>query len=120
MASEQAVQDHVTRIEQQLDALERALASSDLPAIEQCSAALQQGLSEAVAAVRLAQQQGLVGLSEPLRARLSLAQTRVQQQWAQAHRASASVDRVLKILLPQDESVTYGNPQAAKVQNAYR
>ncbi len=116
----QTLDDHVHLIEAQLDALERALASSDLQGIDQGSQALQQLLSDAVAQVRRARQQGSQALDEPLRQRLLLAQTRVQQQWAQAHRASASVERVLKILLPQEEAVTYGNPAAAKNLSAYR
>jgi chromosome segregation ATPase len=115
-----SLQARVSDIEQQLDVLEHALASSDLPAIEQASQQLQQRLSEAVAAVRQARQQGQPGLDEGLRQRLVLAQTRVQQQWAQAHRASASVERVLNILLPQEDTVTYGNPVATRALSAYR
>lgn len=107
-------------IEGQLDALERALASADLEAIGQTSQGLQQSLSDAVTEFRHARQQGRQAFDEPLRQRLMLAQSRVQQQWAQAHKASASAERVLRILLPQEDAVTYGNPAAATALNAYR
>ncbi|NBD21414.1 hypothetical protein GTZ97_12140 [Aquabacterium fontiphilum] len=119
----QTVDACVARIEADLDALDHALAGTDPAAITQCSQALQQGLTEAVACIRQAAQRGQAPLAPQLQARLALAQTRVQQQWAAAHRATVSVDRVLGILLPREEADTYTGLAATPVNkalNAYR
>lgn len=119
----QTVETCVARIEADLDALDRALGANEAVAIEACSQALQQGLSEAVASVRAATQRGQSPLTQQLQSRLALAQTRVQLQWATTHRAAVSVDRVLGILLPREAADTYAElatTPANKALNAYR
>lgn len=114
---------HVAVIEQRLSDLDKAFAAGDSEQIAQQSLHLQRGLAESLVAFRKAEQAGLTPLTEELRSRLKLAQTRVLAQQAAVNRANASIDRTLGVLFPREESSTYGNlaqNPAAKALNAYR
>lgn len=114
---------HVAVIEQRLSDLDKAFAAGDSEQIAQQSLQLQRGLAESLVAFRKAEQAGLTPLTDELRSRLKLAQTRVLAQQAAVNRANASIDRTLGVLFPREESSTYGNlapNPAAKALNAYR
>jgi hypothetical protein len=118
---------HVADIEAHLHVLETAFASGDSQVIEQQCQALQRSLADSLVAFRKAEQSGVDPLSADLRARLQLAQTRVQAQQVAVHRASTSIDRTLSVLFPQQEEAsvgvtgTQGPPSVAKaLKNAYR
>jgi hypothetical protein len=118
----------VAAIEQQLSALDKAFATGDGDIIAQQSQALHRNLAESIVVFRRAEQAGLAPLSDALRSRLKLAQTRIQAQQAAVHRAQASIDRTLDVLLVQEDSGagTYGKlgpgqvPTAQALRNAYR
>lgn len=116
--------DHVAAIELRLAELDKAFATGDGEVIAQQSQSLQRSLAESIVVFRRAEHAGLAPLNDALRSRLKLAQTRVQAQQAAVHRAHASIDRTLKVLLPQEESSTYGqlgqSPAAKALNNAYR
>lgn len=118
---------HVADIEAHLHVLETAFATGDSQAIEQQCQRLQRSLAESLVAFRKAEQAGIDPLSADLRARLQLAQTRVQAQQVAVHRASASIDRTLGVLFPQQDAApvstgtTQGPASVAKaLKNAYR
>lgn len=114
---------HVAVIEARLSELDKAFASGDGDQIVQQAQQLQQSLAESVVAFRKAGQVGINPLSDGLRSRLKLAQSRVLAQQAAVHRANASFDRTLNVLFPREESSTYGNlgqSPAAKALSAYR
>lgn len=114
---------HVADIEQRLSELDKAFASGDSELIAQQSLHLQRGLAESLVAFRKAEQAGLKPLTDELRSRLKLAQTRVLAQQAAVNRANASIDRTLGVLFPREESSTYGNlaqTPVSKALNAYR
>jgi len=113
----------VADIEQRLSELDKAFASGDGEQIAYQSLHLQRGLAESLVAFRKAEQAGLVSLTNDLRLRLKLAQTRVLAQQAAVNRAHASIDRTLNVLFTREESSTYGNlaqTPASKALNAYR
>lgn len=114
----------VADIEACLSDLDLALASGDAPRIEAQSGRLQRTLADALDAFRQAMQSGREPLTPALRRRLSQAQTRTQALQGGVHQASASVDRTLGMLFPQDEQATYGalghSPAARALNKAYR
>lgn len=113
----------VAAIEQRLSELDKAFATGDGEVIAQQTQCLQHSLAESIVVFRRAEQAGLAPLSDALRSRLKLAQTRVLAQQAAVHRAHASIDRTLNVLLPREESSTYGKlgqTPAAKALAAYR
>jgi hypothetical protein len=99
---------HVSEIETRLHELDESLRLHDAPGMEAASLALHQVLAEAMAAFRHAQQMGHAPLSNDLKQRLMLAQTRVSGVQAAVHRASATLQRTLGVLLAQPDE-----PQAA-------
>ena len=114
---------HVVDIEQRLSELDKAFAAGDSELIAQHALHLQRGLAESLVAFRKAEQAGLMPLTDELRSRLKLAQTRVLAQQAAVNRANASIDRTLGVLFPREESSTYGNlaqTPVSKALNAYR
>jgi hypothetical protein len=119
---------HVADIEAHLHVLETAFSSGDSQAIEQQCERLQRSLADSLVAFRKAEQAGLDPLSADLRARLKLAQSRVQAQQLAVHRGAASIDRTLNVLFPQQHdaggavtSVTQGPASVTKaLKNAYR
>jgi len=114
---------HVADIEQRLSELDKAFAAGDSELIAQHALHLQRGLAESLVAFRKAEQAGLTPLTDDLRSRLKLAQTRVLAQQAAVNRANASIDRTLSVLFPREESSTYGNlaqTPVSKALNAYR
>jgi hypothetical protein len=118
---------HVADIEAHLHVLETAFASGDSQAIELQSQQLQRSLANSLVAFRKAEQAGIDPISAELRARLKLAQSRIQAQQVAVHRASASIDRTLAVLFPQHEdspaagAVAQGPASVAKaLKNAYR
>ncbi len=114
---------HVADIEQRLSELDKAFASGDSEQIAQHALHLQRGLAESLVAFRKAEQAGLKPLTDDLRSRLKLAQTRVLAQQAAVNRANAAIDRTLSVLFPREESSTYGNlaqTPVSKALNAYR
>lgn len=114
----------VADIERCLSALEVAFASGEGPLIDQQCQMLQRSLAESLAVFRQAEQAGIKPLRAEVLARLKLAQARVQAQQVAVHRAHASIDRTLSVLLPrQEQHATYGSlshSPAAKALNAYR
>ncbi len=114
---------HVADIEAHLHVLESAFASGDSAAIEQQALRLQRSLADSLVAFRKAEHEGIEPLTPELRARLQLAQARIQSHQLAVHRASASIDRTLGVLFGRDDLSTL-NPSsqgmAAKVHNAYR
>ncbi|MFT3856282.1 MAG: hypothetical protein QM742_01795 [Aquabacterium sp.] len=116
---------HVADIESHLHALEQAFASGDSVSIEAQVQQLQRSLADSLVAFRQAEHAGIDPLSPELRSRLKLAQARVQAQQVAVHRAAASIDRTLGVLLPRDQEAapTYGglaHSPAAKAIKAYR
>jgi len=119
---------HVADIEAHLHVLETAFASGDSQAIEQQCQRLQRSLADSLVAFRKAEQAGLVPLSDDLRARLKLAQSRVQAQQLAVHRGAASIDRTLDVLFPQQAEAAAGVTPGAQgpasvtqaLKNAYR
>lgn len=114
---------HVADVEQRLSELDKAFAAGDSEQIAQQSLHLQRGLAESLVAFRRAEQVGLMPLTDELRSRLKLAQTRVLAQQSAVNRANASIDRTLSVLFPREESSTYGNlaqTPVSKALNAYR
>lgn len=121
VSAEMAV--HVADIEQRLSELDKAFASGDSEQIALHALHLQRGLAESLVAFRKAEQAGLKPLTDDLRSRLKLAQTRVLAQQAAVNRANAAIDRTLSVLFPREESSTYGNlaqTPVSKALNAYR
>lgn len=120
-----AMATQVAGIESCLRALDEAFASGDGATIEQQVQGLQRCLADSLVVFRRAEHAGLTPLSSELRARLTLAQSRVQAQQVAVHRAAASIDRTLGVLLPRDQTAapTYGDlaqTPAAKAIKAYR
>ena len=118
-----AMSAHVADIEVRLAELDAAFASGDAPTMTQQCLQLQRSLAESLVAFRQAEQVGLSPLTASLRSRLTLAQARVLAQQGAVHRAHASIDRTLSVLLPREECSTYGNlgaSPAAKALSAYR
>jgi hypothetical protein len=114
---------HVADIEQHLAGLDAAFVSGDSDRIDQQCQALQRSLADSLVAFRQAEHAGVTPLSSELLQRLKLAQARVQAQQAAVHRANASIDRTLAVLLPREEGDTYGalaQSPAAKALKAYR
>lgn len=114
---------HVSDIEQCLSALDAALVAADTVAIEKVGQQLQRSLADSLAAFRHATHEGKVPISPELRQRLVLAQTRITAQQALVHRSGAAIERTLNILLPKEDSPTYGAPglsPAGRMANAYR
>lgn len=114
---------HVSDIEQCLSALDAALVAADTVAIEKVGQQLQRSLADSLAAFRHATHEGKVPISPELRQRLVLAQSRITAQQALVHRSGAAIERTLNILLPKEESPTYGAPgqsPAGRMVNAYR
>jgi hypothetical protein len=117
---------HVQGIEAHLIDLDAHLRTQNLLAIEEASASLHKALADALVAFRHAQQQGQVPLSAELRGRLMLAQARVTGLQQSVHRASASLQRTLGVLLVQEgpgaaAPATYSapsGPSAAYARNA--
>ncbi|MDE2400266.1 MAG: hypothetical protein KGL90_01185 [Burkholderiales bacterium] len=100
----------VLAIEQYLGALDAALVSQDPAAVEVATGSLHRALADAMAAFRHAVQAGHDPLTPELRQKLLLAQARVSGQQATAARAVGSIERTLKVLLPQEtESSTYSD-----------
>jgi hypothetical protein len=99
---------HVQAIETRLDALETALRGSDTRAMDDACGALQRELAEAMAAFHHATSVGIKPLSPELLQRLILAQARVTALQPVVHRAVASIDRTLGVLLSTpDDDATY-------------
>jgi hypothetical protein len=100
---------HVQAIETRLDALELALRGSDARAMEEACGHLQRELAEAMAAFHHATAMGHNPLTPELLKRLVLAQARVTALQPVVHRAAASIDRTLGVLLsgPSDDQSTY-------------
>lgn len=122
MAAQMAV--HVAAIEQRLSELDKAFASGDGDVIARQAQQLQMSLAESLVSFRKAGQAGLNPLTEALRSRLKLAQSRVLAQQAAVHRANAAFERTLNVLLPREDnnSATYGKlgqSPVAKALNAY-
>lgn len=116
---------HIADIESRLHALEQAFASGDSAAIEQQVLPLQRSLADSLVAFRKAEHAGVDPLSPELRARLKLAQSRVQAHQVAVHRAASSIDRTLGVLFGRDDqpAPTYGDlaqTPAAKAIKAYR
>ncbi len=99
---------HVQAIEARLDALETALRGSDTRAMDEACGSLQRELAEAMAAFHHASSVGVTPLSPELLKRLILAQSRVSALQPLVHRAVASIDRTLGVLLnTPDDDATY-------------
>lgn len=114
---------HVADIEAHLAELDAVFASGDVPAMAQQCLQLQRSLADSLVAFRQAEHAGLSPLSPDLRSRLTLAQARVMAQQGAVHRAHATIDRTLGVLLPREETSTYGSlaqSPAAKALGAYR
>jgi hypothetical protein len=114
---------HVADIEAHLHVLESAFASDDSAAIERQCLSLQRSLAASLVAFRRAEHEGVDPLSPELRARLKLAQARIQAHQLAVHRAASSIDRTLGVLFGRDDLSTSSQPAqsvAAKVLNAYR
>jgi hypothetical protein len=99
LADMQDLTQHVSDIEGRLQDLDEALRAHDAPGMEAASLALHQVLADAMAAFRHAQQMGQNPLPIDLKQRLMLAQTRVSGVQAAVHRASASLQRTLGVLM---------------------
>lgn len=97
----------VSAIERHLAALDAALVAQDSRAVEAGSADLHRALVEALAQFRQAAQAGQDPLTPQLRQKLVLAQLRVAGQQRTAARAMGSIERTLKVLLPQEAETTY-------------
>jgi hypothetical protein len=116
---------HVQAIETRLDALETALQGSDTRAMDEACGALQRELAEAMAAFHHATSMGIKPLSPELLRRLILAQARVTALQPVVHRAVASIDRTLGVLLitPEDDE-TYmalgAKASANRLASAYK
>lgn len=126
LAEMQDLTQHVSDIEGRLHDLDEALRTHDALGMESASLALHKVLADAMAAFRHAQQMGVNPLSHELKQRLMLAQTRVTGVQAAVHRASASLQRTLGVLLEQPgdtESAAYAalgaNKSAASSLKAY-
>lgn len=99
----QDLSSHVHDIEVQLQVLDERLRAQDSPGTEAASAALHKVLADALVAFRHAQHLGQEPLSQDLRHRLMLAQTRAMGLQQSAQRASSSLQRTLNVLLVSDE-----------------
>lgn len=116
----EALAQRVSLLEQQLDALDAALANGAPEPLEAASAGLQQALGETL---RAASHPGLGPLDAVLQRRLMNARTRVQGLGAAVQRAASSFERTLQVLLPREQADTYGSlgsSPAAQVLKAYR
>ena len=115
---------HVLDIEDRLQRLDEALRGDQPLAIDAASQSLHKALADAVVAVRHARQAGQQApLPEELRRKLMLAQSRVAALQTSVHRAGASIERTLGILMPPaDGAGTYGalgaKPSSAAALNA--
>lgn len=113
MVSTQALLDvpaHVRAIEERLQALDDALRGADARAMDHACGALQKALAEATAAFHHAASKGQAPLNPDLVARIKLAQARVTALQPVVHRAMASIDRTLSVLLttdPKEDQATY-------------
>lgn len=117
---------HVQGIEEALQRLDDSLRGHDPLAIDTAAQALHKVLADAVVVCRHAQQAGQEALPIDLRRRLVLAQSRVGALQGAVHRAGASIERTLGILMPPSEGpATYGGlgprpGSAAALSAAYR
>lgn len=114
---------HVGEIEQCLTDLDAALVAGDTVAVDKVAQQLQRSLADSLAAFRHAVAEGRSPISPELRQRLVLAQSRVMSQQATVHKAGAAIERTLDILLPREDSPTYGASGTAgssRVAAAYR
>jgi hypothetical protein len=115
---------HVQDIEDCLQRLDEALRGDQPLAIDAASQGLHKALADAVVAVRHARQAGQQEpLPDALRRKLMLAQSRVAALQTSVHRAGASIERTLGILMPPaDGAGTYGalgaKPSTAAALNA--
>lgn len=116
----EALAQRVSLLEEQLDALDAALAVGATDALDAATTGLQQALAETL---RAASQPGLGALDPVLQRRLLNARTRVQGVGASVQRAASSFERTLQVLLPREQADTYGALGAspsAKALKAYR
>ena len=88
----------VSRLEQQLHALQLSLVAQDPAALEAAAAGLQKELAQAVQVFRKAASTG--PLPRSMRDRLALAGAQVAAQRASLARATASLDRAIDVLMP--------------------
>jgi hypothetical protein len=117
---------HVQDIEDRLQRLDEALRGDQPLAIDAASQTLHKALADAVVAVRHARQGGhQAPLPDALRRKLMLAQSRVAALQTSVHRAGASIERTLGILMPPADGAgtgTYGalgaKPSTAAALNA--
>ncbi|WP_298008673.1 hypothetical protein [uncultured Aquabacterium sp.] len=116
----EALAQRVSLLEEQLDALDAALAVGATDALDAATTGLQQALAETL---RAASQPGLGALDPVLQRRLLNARTRVQGVGASVQRAASSFERTLQVLLPREQADTYGALGAspsAQALKAYR
>ncbi|AWI52985.1 hypothetical protein DEH84_05740 [Aquabacterium olei] len=116
----EALAQRVSLLEEQLDALDAALAAGAPDALDAASTGLQQALTETL---RAAGQPDLGALDPVLQRRLMNARTRVQGLGANVQRAASSFERTLQVLLPREQADTYGalgTSPAAQALKAYR
>lgn len=115
---------HVQDIEDRLQRLDEALRGDQPLAVDAASQSLHKALADAVVAIRHARQAGQhEPLPDALRRKLMLAQSRVAALQTSVHRAGASMERTLGILMPPAEGAgTYGalgaRPSTAAALNA--
>jgi len=96
--------EHLAQIESRLEVLEGCLREQDAHGMDAAAQALHQALAAAVAACQMATHQGHPPLSIELKHRIALAQTRVNGLQLSVHRASASLQRTLGVLLAETET----------------
>lgn len=110
---------HVQDIEDHLQKLDEALRGDQPLAIDAASQSLHKALADAVVAVRHARQAGRRdALPEALRQKLMLAQSRVAALQTSVHRAGASIERTLGILMPPVDGAGSYAALGAKPANA--
>lgn len=98
----------LARIESRLDVLEQCLRAQDAHGMDAAAQALHEALALSVSACQWATYQGHPPLATDLKQRIALAQTRVNGLQLSVHRASASLQRTLGVLLADTDT-----PEAA-------
>ncbi len=90
----------VAKVEQHLGALADSLHVRNIPEIEQQAQALHRALARAVEGFMLVARHG--GVPEPMRLRLSRASAQLAHHREALARATASLDRAIDVLMPND------------------
>lgn len=105
-ATDPALEQTLSAVEDQLSSLATALQTRDLPSIDLHASELHRALSNAVDHFSRAARNGPVPTA--LRRRLAHASGTVAAQRESLARATAALDRAIDVLLPRDTPAVYG------------